>query len=286
MAFLDLVFDRGVLRSIGDRVSHTTLVELARVSPVPRNIAGVAGLVALVLCVLSFLRLPRNAPPQTVPLFRRVAIAAFAGILVSTLVLALLLPAARISPRLVTFGAAAAHVLAVLMASTAARWPGPAGMRVGVVLAAGASFLGLGALVLSLRGVLPGLLGPGEAHSLAASLRHVGEVSYLLVPLAVAVTTIGAVPRGRRRALGFSLAIAAGIATAAALIAGKASLRGDFGIVLYGAQGLDLFIEAAPLVYAPPGGRGALAPHRGWLRPQSAGTASRDGPGRRPPRPS
>jgi hypothetical protein len=239
-ALLDLAVNRVAIRTLGETLSHLELIELVRWGHLPRNLAAISGLVALTIALLSFLRTPMHAPVR-----RRLSIAGFAGIFLPTTALATLLPAERTSLQIVLFAVGAANVLAVLLGLTAARRDAPWGIRAGVALVAISAFFAFASLVVTL---LPPIAQTQAGLVAGAVLRRTGEVCFLIAPIAVAVS-IG--PRGRDRRSRVSLA--AGVVTFLVAMSlswwGLNSLRGDFAVVLYGAERVELFLESAPFVY-------------------------------------
>lgn len=239
-AVLDLAINRFAVRTLGGTMSHEQLVLLSRWGDLPRNLAAVCGLVALTIALLSFLRTPMHAPVR-----RRLSIAGFAGIFLPTTALATLLPAERTSAQIVLFATGAANVLVVLLGLTAARRRAPPGLRTGVVLLSASAFFAFCALVIALVQPL--------AHSRAGIMtavvsRGIGEVAFLIAPLAIGLTVFPRPSDLRSR-----ISLGAGLLTFAVTTSlgwwGLAELRSDFAIILYGAERVELLLEAAPLVY-------------------------------------
>lgn len=239
-ALLDLAINRFAVRTLGGVLEHPTLVTLSRWGELPRNLAAVCGLVALTLALLSVLRTPEHAPVR-----RRLSIAGFAGIFLPTTALATLLPAERTSTQIVLFGTGAANVLAVLLGLTAARRTAPAGIRAGLALVAVSAFFAFVSLVVSLLQPLP---HSAMGVTVAMTMRRIGEVTFLLAPLA-----IGASVLPRAATLRARIALGAGVLAFGATLAlgwwGLAELRGDFAVVLYGAARVELLLEQAPMAY-------------------------------------
>jgi hypothetical protein len=269
-AALDLVANRILLRSLADSLSHGTLVELSRWGALPRNLTAIGGLVALGICLVGFLSLrhgppladrvrqlrgqhPRDEADQAVgiPLLRRVSIAGFAGILFPTVVLATFLPPQRLTEQVVMFAAGAAYVLTVLVASTATRWRGGSALRIGTILAAASAFFSLGALVLD---AVHSRWQLEMAVRASSSLRHMGELCYLAMPLAFARSVLSY--RGHSRFWVDAATVGATVALVTVfLVVGKARSSTDLNILLYGAQGVALLL-AWPIVYGLPIGLG------------------------------
>jgi hypothetical protein len=242
-AFLDVVVNRWILRSLDPERSRDLQFDLQRWGALPRNLAAVAGVVALAAALIAFVRLPGYAPIR-----RRLSLAAFAGIFLPTVTLATMLPREYTSTQLVIFGIGAGNILAILGALTALRRPGPVGLRIALGVAALHCFLAVLAL----------LLGIVEQFSDIVSLvvlllRRLGEALWLTIPFAAAATVLPRADRLRSRdgiALGISGVSA--MITAIALTIAALALREDFGVVLYGAFRLDWALDLWPLLYVVP----------------------------------
>ena len=123
-ALFELLLARALWNGLPDVVDIETLRMLRDLGRFPRNLAAVCGIVALVFALLSFLRHAGFAP-----IGRRLAIAAFSGIFVPSIVVATVLPYASLRARLVVFSLGAANVLTTLIAVTAVRYRAPTGVR-------------------------------------------------------------------------------------------------------------------------------------------------------------
>jgi hypothetical protein len=177
----------------------------------------------------------------------RIGLAAFSGILLPTLFLATVLPSARTTPPIVLLAAGAADVLAVLLAAAVIGRRGPLSLRLGMMCFASAALLGFSAIVL---GIASSLLGLSAGYSLSGRLAQLGELAWLLFPLAfgVALWPRGAGPKQRLRLVG-ALSVAA--LALAIFFWAQMSLRSHFGDVFYGLTHLELFLESAPVIYGP-----------------------------------
>lgn len=234
-AMLDVVWNRIAVRAIDEPF----VLAMSRVGDLPRNLAGVFGIVALALGIFRFL-----IDDEHVRVRRRLGLAAFSGIFVPTAALAIVLPAQLLTSEVLLIGAAAAYVLVVLLALTAAVQPVPIGYRSASLLAAlGAfgAFIGMAALLI--RPLAVTRIG----HLVATLCEHASEVCYFLVPMAVLPVLVPRIP-DLRSWLGGGLAIASGIAVAVALAAVQLfSAAPD--VVLVGAFDVELLVDVAPFVY-------------------------------------
>jgi hypothetical protein len=234
-AMLDVVWNRIAVRAIDEPF----VLAMSRVGDLPRNLAGVFGIVALALGIFRFL-----IDDEHVRVRRRLGLAAFSGIFVPTAALAVVLPAQLLTSEVLLIGAAAAYVLVVLLALTAAVQPVPIGYRTASLLAAlGAfgAFIGMAALLI--RPLAVTRIG----HLVATLCEHGSEVCYFLVPLAVLPVLVPRIPDVRSW-LGVGLAIAAGVAVGGSLaIMQLFSASPD--VVLVGAFDVELLVDVAPFVY-------------------------------------
>lgn len=242
-AVCDLVVNRVVLRGLADALGHGAAVDLARWGMLPRNLAAVAGLVALGFALVDFIRIRGH-----LPLRRRIVLAAFAGIFLPTALLATVLPEEKTTTQVVLLATGAANVLAVLTGLTAVRFTSPPALRIGLAGAITAVFFAFAALVLAMLGTQ---LGWNTGYVIASAMRRVGEIAYLLtaVPVGLAVFAGRGEPRGQ---LQLALGLGAAFALMVAMFWGRLELRAEFAVVLYGAQRVELFIDTFPLAYALP----------------------------------
>lgn len=240
-ALADLAINRVALRTLGGTLTHEELITLSQWGHLPRNLAAIAGLVALTLALLAVLRTPMHAPVR-----RRLSIAGFAGIFLPTTALATLLPAERTSEQIVLFAVGAANVLAVLLGLTAARRPAPWGIRAGTALIAISAFFAFVALLVS---VVQPIAHTAFGLAANAVLRRIGEVLFLAAPIAIGASLSTARPRTTRDKLALAVGIVTFLIAASIGWWGLDELGSDFGVVLYGAERVELFLEAAPFLY-------------------------------------
>jgi hypothetical protein len=233
---------------------------LRRVAAFPRNVAGVAGLVALVASLVAFLRLPGFAP-----LGRRLSVAAFGGLLVPGLMAATFLPLSDLRPRLVVFSLAASTVVVALLCLTGVRYRGHPSLRLALgfgVLTAMLSLLEAGLSQLAAAGPAAGgplaplalLLGarPALAHQLVLWSGQIAEMSWLVALVAASITSIAP----RRLEEPSLTRIGAGVAVGLLLLVGGLvyadALAGQFRVMLYGSFRLSALSGRAPALYVVP----------------------------------
>lgn len=254
-ALFELTFARVAWNGLPDVVDLETLRQLRDLARFPRNLAAVAGLAALVVGLLAFLRHPGFAP-----IGRRLAIAAFSGIYVPSVLVATVFPYASLRARLVVFGLAAANVLTTLLAMTAIRYRAPPAVRLAVGMVAATAFgsllvVGLGLLMTAEEGAFAWVANLLSAHPTTSqrallALRHVGELCWLGVLLAgsAAILHGGTAGRsGRYVAAGLVLAL-----VVAACVAFRALVGHRFRLMIFGAFRFGLFLDDASLIYAVP----------------------------------
>lgn len=255
-ALFELLLARLGWHGLTDLAGPETVRQLGRWARFPRNLAAVAGVIALVASLLHFLRFPSFAP-----IGRRLAVAAFAGIFVPCILVATFLPHASLRPRLVVFGLAAANVLVTLLGLSSLRYRAEIGLRVAVIASALSAFLALVVIGISQLlhvegGVWAWLAAmltrnPGATQSAHLAIRHVAELAWMVVLLAGAWTTMGGEPEERSRArLGAGLGLT--VVLVAAFLGLAEAVGHRFPLVLFGSFRVMLFLDAAPAVYAVP----------------------------------
>ncbi|MEM1416302.1 MAG: hypothetical protein AAGH15_15445 [Myxococcota bacterium] len=242
-AYADFLFSRLTLRLAASgegALSHASLVRIAQLGDLVRNLAALAGIVAMSLAVVDFLR-----PGRQLPVSQRVGIASFAGIFLPTTLLAAMLPEARTTPRVVFFALGAAHVMVMLLGGSAFRWPAPRTMRIGLVALTLTAFAALGAGVLQ---VVEGAVT--WAYPVSQALRRTGEVTWLL---GLAMLARSAFPTPLPRVRRILVTMVAGLVGALPLLVGTVFRRATSGTafedVLYGATHLELLLRRAPTLY-------------------------------------
>lgn len=214
------------------------------VSPFARNLAALAGIVALASSVLDVVR------SRLTYVSRRVLIAGLSGILLSTLALASLAPEAYLTSSHVLVATGALHTMIVQLAMLTLRAQRSLAGRTTACLVATASVLPLFALLVrhgqgtwlawlrAFEGVVPAVYG-------------LGEIAYLTMPIAAAFVVVPweDAPSGRfaRRA-----GAAAVVITAALFAAGARMPNELYGQVLYATLRLTWALEEASLGYAVP----------------------------------
>ncbi|MCS6799562.1 MAG: hypothetical protein NZ898_13750 [Myxococcota bacterium] len=258
-ALADLVLQRYALRAVAPSLSHATAIEIARWLPLPRNAAALGGLAVLGLALWGFVRHPGRAY-----VVQRLGLAAISGMFLPTMALATALPASRMTPEVVLFASGAGAVLATSAAMYGLRWPGgPRGLRIALWLVVLASFCSL----LALFGTVTQPLMHETVRSVWRLVRGVGEIAFLLVPVAAGASTVLVVP-GRRAWLAVGIGAVAAAVGALGLAAVRVASRGELGVILYGAQHLELVADLVPDAYVAPiamglgiGVAAACAPH-------------------------
>ncbi len=243
-AIVDLLLNHGVVPTLTGSVDHGGLLEVVRWGQLPKNLAAVAGFVALAASLAHFLSAPRQGR-----IARGLGLAGFGGIFLPIVAVATILPPEFLARRwayLIVFAVGAGYVLTILTSTTAARRPGPGGLRIATMLLGGGCFLSFAAMALANVEVF---VHTAIGHTVKVTFERAGELAWLLVPFSAA-TAIVPRPRTGTRAI---VAIVAGGVSAGLVIAGgviaKSLVHGDFGIIVYGMVGGDLFVEGAPSVY-------------------------------------
>jgi hypothetical protein len=266
-ATFDLAINRIGVRAMAELAEPLTVLEWMRFGALPRNLTAIAGIFALLAALFSYLRMPGFAP-----LWVRLPVAMFAGILTPTLTLATFLPRERMAAVLVLFGMFAANALVVLFATAAFsyrnRW-----LRAGLGLALAYAVQALIVVVIaSVRALVQG----GFGGPIAYVARHGGELAWLLVPIAIAPALRPSTWTARDR-----IAASVGLAVLAIAIAlgigGEMELHPHYSTVMYGAFRIAALPEEASIVYVAPaaiafaGGAFGLAGSDPWRRQLGAG---------------
>lgn len=240
-ALVDLGINRVAARLGPDIVEPTHALEWMRWGALPRNLAGTAGLVALLAVLGRYLRMPSVAP-----LYVRLPASAFAGILMPTLTLALLLPRERMAPHFVLFGMFASYILACLFGIAALRHRHRF-VRTGLFLIV---LTVCQSLIVITIATIRATMAPGFGGPIAYIARHGGELTWLAVPLALAPALLprGSGPKSRAR-----IALIAGVSMCLAVMMvglwGESHLHPDYSTVIYGALRVAALPERGTLVY-------------------------------------
>jgi hypothetical protein len=207
------------------------------------NLAVTAGLITLISCVSwALIGRPR------LPLRRQLFVFVAGGTLVHIAISAMLLDPLASSRSQVYFGVAAANAIGMATGSAAVSSVRGVFQRALALAITALAALNLTTVVLEL--VPDAQLDPW-AHRAAVVCRTGGEVVYLLLLIASVPLLV---PRGVRarslfaRSIGFAVLVLAFYAQLTA----QHALRADYGLLIYSAQRVSLFIDRWPLVYALP----------------------------------
>ena len=224
-------------------VSLPTLLKLA--APFSLNLSACAGLVALLVATLEIVR-----ARELTHLGRRLVIATLAGVLVTTVALATFLPNGHLNaqPQLVLLAAGALHTLVVQLAMTALRGAESLAGKTTVGLVAATSLFALTSLIV--RHAEPVARWP-FAYEGVASLHALGELAYLLVPIAAAFVVSpwddDLSSRAARRAGAIAVFCMAVLFSAAARIPSSV-----YAHVMYSTLRLEWALDRASLGYGVP----------------------------------
>ena len=246
-AVIDAVGTRLLLRLANDRelldVGHQTLLQLKRLGDMSRNLAGIAGLIALGFALMDLIQ-----PRPFVPLYQRIGFAGFAGVFLPTILLATLLPAERTTILVVLVAAGAANMLVLALSLSALRWKAPWGLRIGMGMIGAAAFFAF----ISLTTLIIGRLTLWEpAYPLGTTLRHIGEAFYVPAVISLSVDAFPRELKGARKwaAVGAGVFVGVVIGTAYALPPAVLTPERQAEL-LYGATHASLFTDTVPYVYA------------------------------------
>jgi hypothetical protein len=269
-ALVDLAVNRVAVRVGAELVDPLVTLEWMRFGALPRNLAGIAGLFALLAALVGYLRMPGFAP-----FYLRLPVAGFAGILMPTLTLAVALPRERLPPHLVLFGMFAANVLVCLLAAISFGYRNRF-LKLGLALAAATALQAL--IVVTIASLRAMVLGGGFGGPIALYARQGGELTWLLVPLALAPAALPR-DRSRRELVAWGIAGLSLLALVGLALAGQQALPPHYSTVLYGAFRVAALPEAATILYVLVVGVGLSAALAGmaapdpWRRQLGAGMA-------------
>jgi len=232
-----------LLPALGDRRGYVYARHLDQAGAYATNLSAIAGLVALGFALLSFVRFN-----PLVPLRKRLMFAAFAGIFLPSIAMSALFERQRTTAETVQFAMGAAQVLIGLAGTAAAR---ASESRYGRMLALGCTLMGVASLtsqVLQLATRVQLSVWTLTAQRLAQGL---GELSYVLLLIALAPVLVPAGADGRARAARTAGYIALAL-TLGGLYMAERALGPDYSLLLYHAQRVSLFIDSFPRLYSVP----------------------------------
>ncbi|MGB0679010.1 MAG: hypothetical protein ACPGUV_05055 [Polyangiales bacterium] len=240
----ELAYSRIALRVLYVHLERPQLSMWHRWGDLCRNLAAIAGMVALFDTALQWWR-RRHAPGTWLRLQSVMLVALF----LPTVALAALLPSARTSPTVVVLSASTGTLLALGLAAHTLWWHSERATRVLLRFA-------LLALLAAFVSWLASLYLRGPAHSglraLGLALRRVGELSYLALPVAALWLHRHDLRPPHHPARTLLAALATSLTAASMLWARLALPRGELPVLLYGAQRLELFADRMPLLYMLP----------------------------------
>lgn len=239
---VELLLARLVFQGMPDLLDVTVLFELRRFARFPRNLAAVAGIVAVIASLLAYLRLPGYAS-----IFGRLAVAVFAGIFVPSVAVAAVVEAPALRPHTIVFGIAAAHVLVAVITLSAVRYRAERALRAGLALASMTAVLTLLFLPLGQLRVTQA----GFGALLVAGLRHGAELCWIGVSILGAVVAVWDRGAGRVR-VRVGVAVALIVASTTALVMLEEIIGRRFRNLLRGSFQVDVLVDELPVAYALP----------------------------------
>lgn len=255
-AVVETILARVLWHGLPDVLEPADLFEIRRFSRFPRNLAAVAGILSLTIAILGFLRFPGFAP-----IGRRLAVAAFSGIFVPSILVSALLRPEMLRRKLVIFALAAANVLVTLVGMTAVRYRADRALRIAVGLASATAlltllFVGIGQLATADSGLFEGVGAflverSSGVEMVMLGIRHAGELSWIGVLAAGCFTA--AYDRGAPGVPQRATAVVVVTAIFAVAILALEDLVGHrFRFVLFGSFRFGLAIDDEPSLYALP----------------------------------
>jgi hypothetical protein len=226
-----------------DTAYRTALRPLDQAGSFAANLAAISGIIALGFALLGLAK-----RVTWVGLPRRFSLAAFSGIFLASMTVAVLFDRQRTTTQGVLFAFAAASVLTSLLHGIAFR----AGHGVAVrALAANATIMAAAALCAQLLQLWSETTLAAWHLSALNIARTVGEVAYLAVLVSAAFVVLPE-PGTRAGGIGRMLGGVALVATMIGLIVAERALGRDYALVLYQNQRVSAWIDTLPSVYALP----------------------------------
>lgn len=266
-ALADLAVNRVAVRAGAELLDPGPVLQWMRLGALPRNLAAVCGLFAMLGALVHYLRMPGFAS-----LWVRLPVAAFSGIVMPTLVLATFLPRERMAPLFVFFAMFAIDVLVITFAAVALGYRG-LWLRLGAFAALATALQAM--IVVTIAAIRAQLIS-GIGGPVAWIARHGGELSWFAVPVLLApALAVRAQDRRDRAAAGLGAIVALGVLALG--IAGERTLHPHYSTVVYGAFRVAALPEAASILYAIPvaiglgAGSWGIASADPWRRQLGAG---------------
>lgn len=207
------------------------------------NLAAISGIIALGFALLGLAK-----RVTWVGLPRRFSLAAFSGIFLASMTVAVLFDRQRTTTQGVLFAFGAASVLTSLLHGIAFRAGRGAAVR---VLAASATIMAASALCAQLLQLWSETTLSAWHLSALNMTRTVGEVAYLAVLISAAFVALPE-PGSRAGNLGRTLGGVALVAAIAALVVAERALGKDYALLLYQSQRVSAWIDTVPALYALP----------------------------------
>ncbi len=241
MALVDLVWNRIVVRMVAT-VDEDASILLQRAGVFPRNLAAVAGLIALAVALYTFLRM---AGYSGLP--RRLAVSSVAGLVLPAFVLALVVQKERLPIAVVIVALLATNALIVLVGTVALRYVAGPRWLASALATTSAAFV----LTSLVAGTVQSIAQSPAAGPLSLIAHHGGELAWHALPTLVLVALFrgqkGAPPSEgpppSRALLGVVVALAL-LVTGLSLL-GEAQLHAHrFETLVYGALRLTLVPES------------------------------------------
>ena len=244
-ALVDLIWNRVVVRIAWSR-DQELAVGLLRWGVFPRNLAAVAGIIALAAALFTFMRMAGYSG-----LGRRLGVASVSGIVVPAFVIAIVKPKEEVLLLVVVAALVGSNLLAVLVGTVALGYAAGARRWASAIVTMSGAFVLTVLVVASIRTIAESAL----ATPLGILAHHGGEVAWHLVPVLVLVAMARAQkgappsegPPPRLPVWGTSVAIVVFGVTAAALYGETVLHSHGFATLVYAAFRVTLI--PAPLAW-------------------------------------
>jgi len=243
----DLVINRILIRLGSEVWSRDALGRLDSWGTFACNLSVVSSLVALSFCIVSL-----TSHKSALPFSTRAGVASFGCVLISIVTAMTVVPLERTNLEWVFVVVALAHSLIFLLVLAGLHWRSTRAISLALVLT----------LIATLSSILSmTVTSAGErmywepAERLSNAFRWSGELAYLAVPFALALTITSSLRATRGKLALMLTGLTAGL-VAAAISAWKYLAGGDLAELLYGAVRLDFLPNGHFVLYAIPLGIG------------------------------
>jgi hypothetical protein len=243
-ALASMAVNQITLPLLGSQADQLLALRLGRAGQFAENLAVIAGTIALVATTIAMLR-----GEGKLSIRRRVLGVVLVATLLRAVVVATLLERTSTTRENVYLAVGAANALCVLCGMVAVDAARTLLGRVVAMLATCVPMFGLLSTTLALTSDVSFDAWKRRAHD---TLETFGELSYLALLLLAAFAVMPRFRTGRRELLARAGGFAVVGAALSLMHVARAALKAEYGVLLYHAQRVELFLDGASYVYALP----------------------------------